>query len=199
VYAELARRNLRYPQTCPIGRSQRCLVFGTKRRLKKPRHLLGAENALDVALWAEPEPGAFVAIELVKKIMFLNKCLFGQIHHSRSQPRIDAPIVEAPCSWTGTTTPRFTPRSEIRLVRMWDVRILVVMESERIFGAGDFRPFQAIAQINYGRSPGRRVPVRRDRYFIPNVETTHDRPWVARDRHRHARRALQFRAKARNA
>jgi hypothetical protein len=39
---------------------------------------------------------------------------------------------------------------------MRDIGVLVVMESERVFGAGNFLPFEAIAQINHGRGPGRR-------------------------------------------
>src|ERR1700676_4110979 len=57
-------------------------------------------------------------------------------------------------------TPACVARSEIRLVRTRDVGILVVMESKRVFGAGDFRPFEAVAQINHGRGPRRREGAR---------------------------------------
>src|ERR1700722_4055528 len=47
-------------------------------------------------------------------------------------------------------------RSEIRLVRPRDARIIAVMKSKRIFGAGDFRPFEVVAQIDHGCGPRRR-------------------------------------------
>src|ERR1700674_94765 len=48
------------------------------------------------------------------------------------------------------------PDSEIRLVRTRDAFILIVMKSKRVFGAGNFRPFEAVAQINDACGPGRR-------------------------------------------
>src|ERR1700736_3275838 len=47
----------------------------------------------------------------------------------------------------------YLARSEIRPVRARDVRVLVVVVFVQVLGADDFRPFQAVAQIDHGRGP----------------------------------------------
>jgi hypothetical protein len=42
-------------------------------------------------------------------------------------------------------TPAFVARSEIRLVRVREVCILIVVERKPVFGAGHFREFAAVA------------------------------------------------------
>jgi hypothetical protein len=52
---------------------RRCVRRGHAARFNEVRQK--CDSSLDVALWAKSEPGAFVAIKLVKKIMFPNKCV----------------------------------------------------------------------------------------------------------------------------
>src|SRR3979411_1308382 len=44
-------------------------------------------------------------------------------------------------------------RSEIRLVGTRALRVLVVMETKHVIGAGFLRPFAAVAQVDHGGGP----------------------------------------------
>src|SRR5262249_25034998 len=47
-------------------------------------------------------------------------------------------------------------RSKVRLAGKRDAEILFAVETERVLGADDFRPFETVAHVEHARGPGRR-------------------------------------------
>src|SRR5262245_16661890 len=57
---------------------------------------------------------------------------------------------------TQGTTAQELRRLEVWLIGRRNAGLLIVVEAQPVFGAGDFRPFTAVTQIDHRRSPARR-------------------------------------------
>src|ERR1700731_4817000 len=77
----------------------------------------------------------------------------GRLGHARRPPRRCLRPSWADCEGPLVAGPKLAARSEIRRVRTREVRILVVMKTERVLCAGNLRPFEAVAHIDHGCGP----------------------------------------------